>query len=104
MHEIANRQCIRQQRRKLARKRISRAKKTLAGSKKGGMIVDAELLCTVIATMGTKSLSVLIFIFVLLFSKKLASAIESAINQLRNRRHFLVLQVMKPARRMKRWT
>jgi hypothetical protein len=50
----------------------------LRSLRKGGMIVDAELLCTVIATMGTKSLTVLIFIFVLLFSKKLVSAIDSA--------------------------
>jgi hypothetical protein len=34
----------------------------------------------VIATMGIKSLSVLIFIFVLLFSKKFVSAIDSAMN------------------------
>ena len=46
--------------------------------RKGGMIVDAELLCTVIATMGTKSFNVLIFIFVLLFSKKFVSAIDWA--------------------------
>jgi hypothetical protein len=42
------------------------------------MIVVAELLCTVIATMGTKSLSVLIFIFVLLFSKNFMSATDAA--------------------------
>ena len=42
------------------------------------MIVDAELLCTVMATMGTKSFSVLIFIFVFLFSKKFVTATDSA--------------------------
>jgi len=43
-----------------------------------GMIVDAELLCTVIATMGTKSFKVLIFIFALLFSKNFVTATDSA--------------------------
>jgi hypothetical protein len=42
------------------------------------MIVDAELLCTVIATMGTKSFSVLIFILVLLFFKTFSTATAAA--------------------------
>jgi hypothetical protein len=38
--------------------------------------IQRELACTVIATVGAKSFSILIFIFVLLFSKKFADATE----------------------------
>jgi hypothetical protein len=41
------------------------------------MIVDAELLWTVMATMGTSSFNVLIFIAVQLFAKNSASAIDA---------------------------
>jgi hypothetical protein len=42
------------------------------------MIVVAELLSTLIATIGTKSFNVLIFTFALLFSKNFVTATDSA--------------------------
>ncbi len=56
-------------------------------------MVEAELLCIVMATSGNKSFAVLNFIIFLLFSKNAASATDRG--GIKDDRHFAHLQVMK---------